>query len=108
MVDDQIMTNSKHIEESLHYNLKDKRRVSSHRAILRGMRQYMHDADRIQKGEELFTVEFEEPTDRSIDFEADLQSRTYTESFWDEASGKPLDYDKVIHAREEVKKRRKK
>ena len=63
----------------------------------------MRETNRIQKGEYLVNVDFEEATETSIDF-SDLQAKTNSEEFWDEASGKPMDYDKVICAREEEMK----
>lgn len=81
--------------------------VTTHDAMLRGMHLHMRDSNRTQNGDFQFNVDLEETTETSIRFAIDVKPKTYSEGFWDEASGKPLDYDKVIQARgEEMKEAR--
>ena len=96
----RVRTNCQSMEEALYYNVKGNNKVSTHKAIMRGIHLYMQKTNRVQKSEALYSVEFEEITETSINFDIDIQNRTYTEEFWD-ASGKPLDYDGVILARQE-------
>lgn len=90
----RIRTNCEYIENAMYYNKHGERKLSTYQAVLRGIKVYMHATNRIQKGEYLYSVEHEESTETSISFDIDIQGKTYTEQFRDDASGKPLDYDK--------------
>ena len=89
------------MEQALYYNNHGDHKVTTHKAIMRGIHMYMKSTKRIQRGEALFNVEFEESTETHINFDIDVHGKTYTQEFWDDSSGKPLDYDKVLQARHE-------
>ena len=53
-----------------------KSKISTYKAILRGISTYMHATNRIQKGEYLFSVEHEESNETHINFDVDVQGKT--------------------------------
>ena len=68
----------------------------------------MESTNRMQQCGAPYNVDFEESTETHIDFDVDVHGKTYTQDSWDDASSKPLDYNKVLQARYEEPKRGKK